>query len=69
MYRTYRDPHLMEKYLEEAKERLEDFKAHHSLVDNDDYDMYIDLVNDVAYYEEQVNFAWQDDEAAEMGWD
>ena len=69
MYRTYRDPYLMEQKLEEAKAELAEAKAKCDPDNDYDLDRLIDLENDVAYWEEQVNFAWQDNEAEVEGYE
>ena len=69
MYRTYRDPHLMEAKLEEAEAALEKAKATCDPDNDFDLDRLIDLQNDVEYWREQVNFAWQDNEAEVEGYE
>lgn len=67
MYRQYEDPYVIEQYLKEAKERLNKAKA--EVRSDDDWDRLVGLYQDVAELEERLNFAWQDDEAAEFGYD
>ena len=57
LYRRYEDPYTIQKWLNEARERLAE----------DPYDEF--LHEEVAELEERLNFAWQDDEAEAMGWD
>lgn len=57
IYRRYEDPYKVQKMLDEARARLAE--------DPEDEFLY----EEVAELEERLNFAWQDDEAAENGWD
>jgi prephenate dehydrogenase len=67
MYRQYENPYVIEQYLKEARERLNKAKA--EVRNEDDWDRLTDYYQDVAELEERLNFAWQDDEAAEFGYD
>ena len=64
MYRQYEDPNKLEKRLEEARTRLDEMIAR-----GDDPEAIQDAYDTVEDLRERVNFAWQDDEAAEMGWE
>ena len=66
MYRQYEDPHTIEEYLKQAQAALA--KARQECDDPCD-DRLIDLYQEVEELKERLNFAWQDDEAAEFGWD
>lgn len=57
MYRTYRNPYTLEDRLREAR------KAYAQAVeDGADEDTLIDMACDINELEQEVNFAWQDDE-------
>ena len=51
MYRQYEDPHQLEEYLAELKERSKE--------NPDD----IDLAIEIAEIKDRINFAWQDEYA------
>ena len=57
MYRQYEDPHMIEKWMEDAKAALAQNPGN------------IDLHEEVADLEERLNFAWQDDEAECEGYE
>lgn len=57
MYRSYRNPHTLEDAL--AQKRSEYQTA---LEEGADEDILIGLSEDIAELEQEVNFAWQDDE-------
>ena len=65
MYRQYENICVLENLLEEAKARLAKAKA----VFGGDADELIDIEEEVLSLEERLNFAWQDDEASEFGYD
>ena len=65
MYRQYEDPHMVEQWLREAEERLKRAKEEFGEED----DRIIDYYQEVEELKERLNFAWQDDEAAEFGED
>ena len=65
MYRQYEDPHVIEQYLKHAKEQLEKAKKEFGECD----DRLVDYYQEVEWLEERLNFAWQDDEAEEFGYD
>lgn len=64
MYRQYEDPRKLEKQLDEKKARYEELKAK---VDNGelDFDVLVDVYEDIAQLEDRVNFAYQDEEFEE----
>ena len=62
MYRQYEDPHKVQKWLEDAERRLSDAKAR----GDEDIDW---LYEEVYELRDRLNFAWQDDEADEFGYD
>lgn len=64
MFRTYADPHKAEERLEEAQKDLEEMIEH-----GDSDEAIYDQKCWVEELKEKVNFAWQDEEASEMGWD
>ena len=57
MYRLYENRYVLEKALEKAKEEY--LKAADA---NTDLETLFNLHEDIEYLEEQVNFAWADDE-------
>ena len=64
MYRTYENPYVIQKRLDEAYETRKRMRA----MGCDLYDE-IDISMEIADLEERLNFAWQDDEAECEGWD
>lgn len=64
IYRQYEDPYKVQQWLEEAEARYEQAKA-----EGADEDRLVDLYLDVYALRERLNFAWQDEEAAELGID
>lgn len=64
MYRQYEDPYEIQSMLNEA--RAEYNRELNSGAHPDDL---IDLVIRINELEERLNFAWQDDEAAQFGYD
>jgi len=56
LYRDYENPALLEMYLQEAEERLEDAEAKGA----DDEEL-LQRQEDVNYLKERINFAWQDE--------
>ena len=65
MYRQYENICVLENLLEEARARLAKAKA----MFGGDADELIDIEEEVWSLEERLNFAWQDDEASEFGYD
>ena len=63
MYRQYEDPYMLEKELIEVKKEL----AKARKTDAPDGALE-DLMFEIAYLEDRINFAWQDDEAETEGW-
>lgn len=63
MYRQYEDPYMLEKELNEVKKEL----AKARKTDAPD-GVLEDLMLEIAYLEDRINFAWQDDEAETEGW-
>lgn len=59
----------MQKNLNEAIAALEKVKAEIDPNNDDDCMRLYDYYEDINYWREQVNFAWQDDEAEANGWD
>lgn len=57
MWRTHRNPYTLQEQLENAREKLAEAKLNEK---SDDY--IIDLQMEIYELEEQINFAWQDDE-------
>ena len=57
LYRRYEYPRTVKKMLEEAREKLSEDPQNEFLHE------------DVEELEERLNFAWQDEEAEEMGLD
>lgn len=64
MYRRYEDPYKIQNLLEEA--RAEYKRAIEHGTDPEDL---VDEVIWIGELEERLNFAWQDDEAAQFGYD
>lgn len=64
LYRRYEDPYKIQSMLEEA--RAEYNREINRGTDPEDL---VDLVIWIGELEERLNFAWQDDEAAEFGYD
>ena len=52
-YRQYEDPHMIERWIEEVKNQMEN---------EHDEDRLIDLHGELESLKERLNFAWQDDE-------
>ncbi len=57
MYRTYRNPFTLENQLAEARRAYQQ-----AIEDGADEDVLIDMAIDINELEQEVNFAWQDDE-------
>lgn len=64
MYRQYEDPYRLEQWLAKVEAEYEE-----AVAEGDDEDRIYDLYCEMESLKDRINFAWQDDEAAEMGWD
>ena len=64
LYRQYEDPYKIQSMLNEA--RAEYAREINRGADPEDL---VDLIIWINELEERLNFAWQDDEAAEFGYD
>ena len=68
MFRRYENPVELEKYLDNAKQELEQLKVRIGSMDENDPDfdsMYFDMLNLADVVEdlkERIRFAWDDDE-------
>jgi len=64
MYRRYEDPYKIQGLLDEARTEYD-----REINKGTDPEDLVDLVIWIGELEERLNFAWQDDEAAEFGYD
>jgi len=64
MYRQYEDPYEIQSMLNEARAEY-----NRELNSGKNPEDLIDLVIWINELEERLNFAWQDDEAAQFGYD
>ena len=64
MYRTYADPYKLEKRLQNMIDEYNNLIAC-----GRDIEDLIDLAQDIEETKEQINFAWQDDEAEIEGYE
>lgn len=58
MYRQYEDPAMLEELLDRLDIEMQDAIAH------DDEERQISIAEEIAEVRDRLNFAWQDDEAA-----
>lgn len=76
MYRRYEDPYALEKMLEEVKQErsqiVDKLSCRFALDAFEEEDLYYELAavdETINELKERINFAWQDQEAEENGWD
>ena len=71
MYRQYENPNELKEYLEDLKTAylIMSAESENWVFYDGRWEALSDLLNEIADIEERINFAYQDEEAEEYGYD